>query len=85
MKKKKSLPAYFWLGLLLLYGYTLIMMFLEMNIEGMTYSWTIGGAPASFIYNGFIGVIGLNIFLAWLWVYLPEQEDKKALAEGGDN
>ncbi|EEG77433.1 hypothetical protein [Dethiobacter alkaliphilus] len=85
-KKKKGLPIYFWLGCLLLYGYVLTMMILEMNVEGMTYSWTLGGAPASFFYNGFIGVMGLNFFLAWLWVYLPERDDKRSQSsDGGDN
>lgn len=83
MKKKALLPAYFWLGLLLLYGYTFFFMILEMNVPGMTYSVTIGGAPASFLYNGFIGVVALNIFLSWLWYYMPEQDDKKNVAEGG--
>lgn len=83
MKKKKGLPIYFWLGCALLYGYTFIFMILEMNTPGMTVNWTIGGAPASFLYNGFMGVVVMNIFLAWLWCYMPEQEDKKRQAEGG--
>lgn len=83
MKKKKALPAYFWLGIALMYVYTFTFMILEMNIPGMTYNFTIGGAPASFLYNGFIGVVALNIFLAWLWYYMPEQDDKKKANEGG--
>jgi hypothetical protein len=78
--KKKALPGYFWLGCLLLYGYTFFFMILEMNVEGMTYAVKIGGAPASFLYNGFIGVIVMNVFLSWLWYYMPEKADK----EGGN-
>jgi hypothetical protein len=73
--KKKSLPSYFWWGILLLYGYTFTLMILEMNIPGMTYSVQIGGAPASFLYNGFIGVVVMNVFLSWFWYYMPEKED----------
>ncbi len=81
--KRKGVPRIFWWGILLLYGYTFIMMIAEMNTPGMTYFMKIGGAPMSFLYNGFIGVIALNIFLAWLWCYVPEQEDKKIAAGGG--
>lgn len=82
--KKKALPSYFWFGMLLLYGYTFTFMILEMNIPGMTHSLAIGGAPLSFFYNGFVGVVAMNVFLSWLWYYMPEQDDKKkAASEGG--
>lgn len=82
--KKKSLPAYFWLALAVMYGYTFIMMFLEMRTPGMTYFVKMGGAPASFFYNGFIGVVVLNIVISWFLFYMPEQDDKKAQSsEGG--
>ncbi|MDW7651806.1 MAG: hypothetical protein SCK29_11190 [Bacillota bacterium] len=85
MKKKKSLPSYFWLGIILLYGYNLGFMFLEMNMPGMTYNLTIGGAPASWIYNAFMSSVVINIFLAWLWYYMPEQDDKrKQESQGGE-
>ncbi len=82
--KRKGVPRIFWWGIALLYGYTFILMFLEMSSSNIiNYTVTIGGAPLSFLYNGFIGVFALNVFLAWLWCYVPEQEDKKIAAGGG--
>lgn len=81
--KRKGVPRVFWLGIALLYGYSFTLMILEMAIPGMTYGLKIGGAPLSFLYNGFIGVFALNVFLAWLWYYVPEQEDKKVTSAEG--
>jgi hypothetical protein len=81
--KKKGVPRIFWYGIALLYSYTFILMIAEMNSPGMTFNLKMGGAPLSFLYNGFIGVFAMNVFLAWLWYYVPEQEDKRAAAGGG--
>ncbi len=82
--KRKGVPRIFWYGIALLYGYTFLLMFMEMGSKNlMSYNVKIGGAPLSFFYNGFIAVFALNVFLAWLWCYVPEQEDKKIAADKG--
>jgi hypothetical protein len=82
--KRKGVPRVFWYGIALLYSYTFILMTLEMSSKNlMSYNVKIGGAPLSFLYNGFIAIFALNVFLAWLWYYVPEQEDKKIAAAKG--
>ncbi len=81
--KRKGIHKSFWYGVIAMYIYTFTLMIMEMNIPGMTYAVKIGGAPASMFYNAFMGVVAINVFLSWLWFWVPEQEDKRIAASQG--
>ncbi len=70
----KGMHPVFWLGIAFMYAFSMILMVSEMLIPGMTYGGQ--GVPAAFYYQTF-GLLVLNLFLAWLWCYVPEQEEKK--------
>jgi hypothetical protein len=72
-RREKRLPGIFWFGVVILYGYNLGVIVLEMTL-GITYDG-VGVAP-QFVYVGFGSLILLNVFLAWLWVYLPERWER---------
>ncbi len=79
----KGLRPIFWISLAILYGYALIFMLIEMNIPAAPYTLKIGGAPASFLYGNFFGCLVLNLIVAFLLYWVPEQEEKKAEASKG--
>lgn len=60
-----------------MYGFAIIFWFFEVNLPGSIYDVKFLGAPAAFYYGGLFMLIAVNIFLAWLWCYVPEQVDKK--------
>lgn len=77
----KGMKPYFWWGMGIFYGYVFLMMILEMMIPGLTYQVKLGGAPISFIYLHFIALYLLPVLVAYLFWWMPEQEDKKARAK----
>jgi hypothetical protein len=80
------MKPYFWWGMGLYYGFIFLMMILEMKIPGMTYQVSIGGVPASFFYNHLIALYLLPTAIAYLFYWIPEQQDKKAKEqEAGKN
>lgn len=74
----KGMKSHFWWGMGLYYGIIFLLMILEMNIPGMTVQMRIGGAPASFLYNHLLALYLLPLGVAYLFYWIPEQEDKKA-------
>lgn len=73
----KGINPIFWVGLAIVYGLTFLFMFIEMINPGFTYNVKIGGAPAILFYLCIFMNVILNIFIAWMWYYFPEQEDKR--------
>lgn len=79
----KGMRPIFWICLAIVYGYVLIFMLIEMNVPAAPYALKIGGAPASFFYGNFIGLLVLNLVMSFLMYWVPEQEEKKAEAAKG--
>ncbi len=79
----KGMKPVFWWGMGLFYGYVFLMMILEMMIPGLTYQVKIGNVPLSFLYNHLFGLYLLPLGIAYLFWYIPEQEDKKAAQTQG--
>lgn len=73
----KGMPPIFWVGCIILYGLTALFMIIEMTVPGFVYGAKIGGAPAQFFYANFFMLLVVNMFIAFLWFYVPEQADKK--------
>lgn len=76
----KGMHPVFWIGLAIMYVFAAVFMLAEMLSPGMTYTG-VGVAPA-FYYQTF-GLLVLNLFLGWLWYYVPEQVEKKKELEKG--
>ena len=79
----KGLRPIFWICLAVLYGYAAFFMIIEMSIPAAPYMLKIGGAPASFLYANFIGAVVINLVVAFLLFWVPEQEEKRAAASKG--
>ncbi len=76
----KGLHPVFWYGLVSMYVFTFGLMIIEMNSFNFLYQGS--GVPLQFYYQTF-ALVFLNLFLAWLWCYVPEQiEKKKEMGEG---
>jgi len=80
----KGMKPHFWWGMGIFYGYVFVMMILEMNVPGLTYAIKLGGAPISFLYAHLIGLYLLPLGVAYLFWWVPEQEDKKVKGEKKD-
>lgn len=80
----KGMKPHFWWGMGIFYGYVFLMMILEMNVPGMTYAIKLAGAPISFLYTHLIGLYLLPLAVAYLFWWMPEQEDKKMKEEKKD-
>ncbi|MCL4462323.1 MAG: hypothetical protein M1551_00520 [Firmicutes bacterium] len=80
----KGMKPHFWWGMGIFYGYVFVMMILEMNVPGLTYAIKLGGAPISFLYAHLIGLYLLPLGVAYLFWWIPEQEDKKVKGEKKD-
>ena len=77
----KGMKPYFWWGMGAFYGYVFLMMFLEMSIPGLTYQFKLGNVPLSFLYNHLFGLYILPLAIAYMFWYIPEQEEKKRDAQ----
>jgi len=77
----KGMNRVFWWGMGLFYGYVFLMMFLEMMIPGLTYQVKLGNVPLSFLYNHLLGLYVLPLAVAYLFWYIPDQEEKKQAAQ----
>lgn len=73
----KGIHPVFWVGLAIIYGLTFIFMMIEMTNPGFVWNFKIGGAPGIFYYLCIFMNLIVNIFIAWMWFYFPEQEDKR--------
>lgn len=73
----KGMHPIFWIGLAIMYGLAIIFWIFEIKLPGSVYDVKIGGVAAPFVYANFFMIFLVNLFLAWLWYYVPEQEDKK--------
>lgn len=73
----RGMHPVFWIGLAIMYGFAIIFWIYETALPGSVFDVQIGGVAATFYYGGLFMLISVNIFLAWLWCYVPEQLDKK--------
>ncbi|MFZ5642127.1 MAG: hypothetical protein ACOY46_00895 [Bacillota bacterium] len=84
----KGMHPVFWIGLSIMYGLAIICWIWEIALPGSVFAAKINGAAAPFYYSGIFMLMAVNIFLAWLWYYVPEQIEKKKelqIKEGGKN
>ncbi|MCL6635829.1 MAG: hypothetical protein K6T29_08715 [Peptococcaceae bacterium] len=84
----KGMPSIFWIGLAIMYGLAIIFWIFEIRLPGSVYDAKIGGVTAPFIYGNLFMLYLVNLFLAWLWYYVPEQAEKKQTlnqGQGGDH
>ncbi len=81
----KGMHPVFWLGLAFMYGVAIIIWLWEIALPGSVFQVKFGGAAAPFFYANFIMLFVVNLFLAWLWYYVPEVQEKKKVREGADN
>lgn len=79
----KNMKPYFWWGMGLYYGLIFLIMILEMNIPGMTYDFKIGGVPAVYFYTHLLALYILPVFVAWLFWWVPEQQELKGEGQEG--
>ncbi len=81
----KGMHPIFWIGLAIMYGLNIIFWIFEISQPGSIFAVKIGGVAAPFYYVAILMLIVMNVFLAWLWYYVPEQAEKKEmeLTKGG--
>lgn len=77
----KGMHPIFWIGLAIMYGLALIFMVFEIKLPGSVYDVKFGGAPAPFLYGNLVMLFLVNLFLAWLWYFVPEQAEKQNLEQ----
>lgn len=81
----KGMHPVFWIGLGIMYGLSVIFWIFEITLPGSVFAVKIGGAAAPFFYGNFFLLFAVNLFLAWLWYYIPEKEaEKKEMRKGAD-
>lgn len=73
----KGMHPIFWIGLAIMYGLVVIFWFFEIQLPGSVFETKFGGATAPFFYGNFLMLYAVNLFLAWLWFYVPEQAEKR--------
>ncbi len=71
-------PKVFWLGVLVMYGYTFLMWALEAT-AGINHVW-VGPVLAPTIYASLIGTFIIPVVVAFLYFYIPEKAEE---ARGG--
>ncbi|MFH1079747.1 MAG: hypothetical protein V1766_05740 [Pseudomonadota bacterium] len=72
----KAMPKSFWIGMLILYGYSYVLIGWEWITPGIQLTKFLG-IPACWIYNMFIGVFALNSIVAWYFAHSEEQREAK--------
>lgn len=72
----KGMPKAFWIGLVIMYGYTGLFLILEFTIPGFSLM-KFFGIPGCWIYNTFIALFLLNVFVAWYFAYSEERREAK--------
>lgn len=77
----KGMKPVFWWGMGIFYSYAFLMMILEMMIPGLTYHVKVGNMPLSFLYTHLFGLYILPLIVAYLFWYIPEQEEKRNAAQ----
>jgi len=68
-------PKVFWLGVLVIYGYTFLMWALE-AIAGINHLDIGGGVLAPTIYAGLIGTFLIPTIVAFMYFYIPEKAEE---------
>ncbi|MFZ5646453.1 MAG: hypothetical protein ACOY30_02425 [Bacillota bacterium] len=83
----KGMHPVFWIGLAIMYGFAIIFWVWETALPGSVFTVKMGGMAAPFLYSGIFMLAIINVFLAWLWCYVPEKIEEKEqmnLGNGGE-
>lgn len=75
----KGMPKIFWIGMLILYGYFLVFLLLEITVPKFSLAKFLG-VPACYIYNWIIGLWVINLIVAAIF-YLAEEAREARLAK----
>mgnify|MGYP005832928507 CR=1 FL=1 len=75
----KGMPKIFWIGMLILYGYFLVFLLLEITVPKFPLAKFLG-VHACYIYNWIIGLWVINLIVAAIF-YLAEEAREARLAK----
>ncbi|MCP4214728.1 MAG: hypothetical protein GY765_08720 [bacterium] len=78
----KGMPKIFWIGMLIMYGWCIGFMILEMKIPGLPLKQFMG-VPACYIYNWVFGLWIMNIIVSFLYFYMEEKREAAQEKKGG--
>jgi len=82
----KGMYPVFWVGLVIMYGFAIGSMLVEMITDVGTVHTTLWGIPLPFLYNMFFLLWILPMVIALMWYWVPkkakEQRDQQQTEEG---
>lgn len=77
----KGIHPIFWIGLLLMYGFTVIFWIWEIASDVGTIHTKIFGIPAPWVYANFFMLYLMSLFISWLFYYFPAKNSVKRKEE----
>jgi len=78
----KGMHPIFWVGIAIMYGLSIVFWIIEIASNTGTWTTSIAGIPAPFVYNNLFMIWLVPIFIAWLWYYFPEKTNKEKASQG---
>ena len=72
----RGMPRIFWIGMLIMFGWTFTFVFLEMRIPGLPLA-KVAGLPAAYLYNWVLGLWLVNLLVAFLFYRSEEKREEK--------
>ncbi|MEW6426153.1 MAG: hypothetical protein AB1523_15690 [Bacillota bacterium] len=77
----KGMHPIFWVGLLIMYGLTIIFWIWEIASDVGTIHARIFGIPAPWVYGNFFMLYIISLFISWMYYYFPAKNAVKRKEE----